>query len=93
MLWTLSGLLSDEGTIKNCAKWSDIENVKFPEVQFSKSGLFENMLSIKVWDRLVILVGSVMWGTKRLEVSVSKKSLVSEFVSELSRSMLKSPAR
>ena len=49
-----------EGTIKNWARWSDIENVKLPEVQFSNSGLLEYILSIRVWDRLVILVGRVI---------------------------------
>ena len=60
MLCALGGLLSAEGTIRNCARWSDIEKVKLPDVQFSNSGLFENMLSIRVWDLLVILVGNVM---------------------------------
>ena len=57
--------------------------MKLPEVQFSNSGLLEKMLSINVCDRLVILVGSVICGTKRLEVMVSKKSLVSADVSDL----------
>ena len=38
----------------------DSEKGKLPEVHLSNSGLLENMLSIKVWDLLVTLVGSVM---------------------------------
>ena len=76
MLCDFGGLVSVEGTIRNWARWSEIEKVKLPEVQFSNSGLLEYMLSIKVCDLLVILVGSVMCGTKRLAVIVSKKSFV-----------------
>ena len=60
MLWTFGVLFSVDGTIKNWAKWSDIENVKLPDVQFANSGSLEYMLSIRVCDRLVILVGSVI---------------------------------
>ena len=51
-----------------------MENVKFPDTQFSKLGLFENMLSIRVLDLEVILVGRVMWGINKLAVSESKNS-------------------
>ena len=64
MLWVLGGVLTEDGTIRNCAKWSDIEKVKFPDVQFSNSGLLEKMLSINVCDLLVTLVGRVICGTK-----------------------------
>ena len=74
MLWTFGSLLPDVGIIRNCARWSDIENVKLPDVQLSNSGLLENMLSIRVWDLLVTLAGSVICGTNRLDVRVSKNS-------------------
>ena len=70
MLCALGGLLSAEGTIRNCARWSDIEKVKLPEVQFSNSGLFEYMLSIRVWDRLVIQVFSVIISVGLQQVNV-----------------------
>ena len=93
MLWILGGLFTEDGIIRNWAKWSDIEKVKFPEVQFSNSGLFEKILSINVWDLFVTREGSVIWGTKRLDVRVSKKSLISVIDSDFNKSILKSPAK
>ena len=37
-----------------------MENVKLPELPFAKSGSFENILSIRVLDLDVILVGKVI---------------------------------
>ena len=50
--------------------------VKLPDILFG-SITFENILSIGVWEWLVILVGCKIKGINDLEVRESKNSLVS----------------
>ena len=50
--------------------------VKLPDIPFG-SITFENILSIGVWEWLVILVGCKIKGINDLEATESKNSLVS----------------
>ena len=50
------------------------------------------MLSIKVWLRLVNLVGEVMLGTRLVEYMMSRMSETFLFESHFRRSTLKSPS-
>ena len=61
-----------KGIMRNWARWSDIDMVKFPDLPCEKLGTLENMLSIKVFECGVILVGWIIWGTSRLDEKVSK---------------------
>ena len=60
-----------------------------PAIQSSFKILL-NMLSIKVWVRLVNLVGEVMLGTRLVEYMVLRKSETFLFESHFRRSVLKS---
>ena len=58
------------GTIANWGRWSDMVAVKLPDM--SGSITFENILSIRVLESLVILVGCKIKGISELEVRESK---------------------
>ena len=60
-LWFFGGWQS-LGINKNWGKWSEMEKVKFPDTPCKKLGAFEKILSIRVFECDVILVGRVMWG-------------------------------
>ena len=79
------------GIIKNCAWWSDIGEIRLPAIQSSFIILLK-MLSVKVWLRLVNLVGEVMLGTRLVEYMMSRKSETFLFESHFRRSILKSPS-
>ena len=66
--------------------------LRTPEMAEEKFNEFDQILSINVFEELVILVGIIMWGTKRFAVKISRNVAV-EFTSFLIRSMLKSPTR
>ena len=53
----------------------------------------KKLLSIKVEEKLQILIGSNMRGDRKLNESVSTKLLTGSGVSYCSKSMLKSPRR
>ena len=78
--------------MKNCAWWSDIGEIRLPAIQSSFIILLK-MLSVKVWLRLVNLVGEVMLGTRLVQYMMSRKSETFLFESHFSRSILKSPSR
>ena len=50
-----------------------MEKVKFPEIAREKSGSLEKILSIRVLECDVILVGRVIWGKNKFEVKILKK--------------------
>ena len=79
------------GIIKNCVWWSDIGEIRLPAIQSSFIILLK-MLSVKVWLRLVNLVGEVMLGTRLVEYMMSRKSETFLFESHFRRSILKSPS-
>ena len=47
------------GTIRNWGRWSEIVAVRLPDIESDKV-IFVNMLSISVFEWLVILVGCKM---------------------------------
>ena len=51
-------------------KWSDIVAVMLPDIKL------ENILSMRVFEWLVILVGCKIYEIKELEANESKKSFV-----------------
>ena len=79
------------GITKNYAWWPDIGEIRLPAIQSSFIILLK-MLSIKVWLRLVNLVGEVMLGTRLVEYMMSRKSETFLFESHFRRSILKSPS-
>ena len=63
------------GTIRNWERWSETVAVRLPDIESDKI-IFVNMLSISVFEWLVILVGCKKWGKKELDARDSKNSLV-----------------
>ena len=63
------------GTNENWGKWSDIVAVMLPDIISGEIKL-ENILSMRVFEWLVILVGCKIYGIKELEASKSKKLFV-----------------
>ena len=63
------------GTNENWGKWSDIVAVMLPDIISGEIKL-ENILSMRVFEWLVILVGCKIYGIKELETSEFKKSFV-----------------
>ena len=59
----------------NWGKWWEIEAVKLPDIS-SGSTTFENILSIRILEWRVILVGCKIKGINDLEVRESKNLLV-----------------
>ena len=59
ILCFFGGPFSSSGKSRNWGRWSDIEKVKLPEIPVEKLGSFEKILSIRVLDVEVILVGRV----------------------------------
>ena len=72
MPWILLSIL---GIIENWGRWSEMVAVKLPDIM-SGSIIFENILSIRVLEWLVILVGCKMKGINELEAKESKNSFV-----------------
>ena len=63
------------GTNENWGKLSDIIAVMLPDIISGEIKL-ENILSMRVFEWLVIVVGCKIYGIKELEANESKKSLV-----------------
>ena len=63
------------GVIANWGRWSELLAVKLPYIMFG-SIMFKNILSIRVLEWLVILVGCKIKGADELDASESKNSLV-----------------
>ena len=63
------------GIIANWGRWSEMVAVKLPDIM-SGSITFENVLSIRVLEWLVILVGCKIKGINELEARESKNSFV-----------------
>ena len=63
------------GSIGNWSKWSEMIPVKLPDIM-PGSIMFENILSIRVLEWLVILVGCKIKGINELDASEFKNSLV-----------------
>ena len=63
------------GIIKTWDRWSEIVAVKLPDIM-SGSITFENILSIRILEWLVILVGYNIKGINELEARESKTSFV-----------------
>ena len=61
------------GIIENWGRWWEIVAVKLPDIM-SGSITFENILSIRVLEWLVILVGCKTKGIKEFEARESKNS-------------------
>ena len=61
--------------IANWGRWSEIVAVKLPDIM-SGSITFENILSIRVLEWLVILVGCKIKGINELEARESENSYV-----------------
>ena len=62
-------------TNENWGKWSDIVAAMLPDIMSGETKL-ENILLMRVFEWLVILVGCKIYGIKELEASESKKSFV-----------------
>ena len=71
----MGGLLKIFGTIMNWGRWSEIVEVKLPEIA-SGEIILENILSISVLEWEVSRVGCKIYGTKELEARESRNSLV-----------------
>ena len=63
------------GTNENWGKWSDIVAVMLPDIMLGEIKL-ENIMSMRVFEWLVILVWCKIYGIKELRASESKKSFV-----------------
>ena len=63
------------GIIENWGRWSEIVAVKLTDIM-SGSITFENKLSVRVLEWLVILVGCKIKGINELEARESKSSFV-----------------
>ena len=63
------------GIIANWCRWSEMVAVKLPDIM-SESIAFENILSIKVLEWLVILVGCKIKGINYLVAREFKNSFV-----------------
>ena len=61
--------------MENGGKWSDIVAVMLPDI-ISGEVKQENIMSVRVFEGLVILVGCKIYGIKELKASESKKSFV-----------------
>ena len=68
------GLLKTFGTIMNWGRWSEIVEVKLPEI--ASREILENILSISVLEWEVSRVGCKICRTKELEGRESRNSLV-----------------
>ena len=86
------GLKKISGAIKNWGKWSEIVAVRFPAITSFEIKL-EKILSIKVLELLLILVGSKIYGKNIFDDKESKNSLVGLCFSYSNKLMLKSPRR
>ena len=64
--------------IANWDRWSEMVAVKLPDIM-SGSITFENILSIRVLEKLVFLVAYKIKGINGLEARESKNSLISLF--------------
>ena len=63
------------GANKNWGRWSEIVAVRFPDI-ISLESILEKMLSMRVFEWLVSLVGCRIYGIIELEANESRKSLV-----------------
>ena len=63
------------GIIANWGRWSEMMAVKLPDIM-SGSIKFENTLSIRIFELLVVLVGCKIKGINEFEVKESKNSFV-----------------
>ena len=61
------------GTIRNWGRWSEIDEVRLPETELGV-WMFEKMLSIRVLEVVLILVGWTICGRNICEESKSKNS-------------------
>ena len=68
------GLLKTFGTIMNWGRWSEIVEVKLPEIA-SGEIILENILSISVLEWEVSRVDCKIYGTKELEARESRNSV------------------
>ena len=66
----------------NCAQWSEMVVVMFP-VTISSSMMFQNMLSMRVCDLEVTLVGEEMYGRGTFSYIMSRNAAESLFLSYL----------
>ena len=72
-----------------CGRWSENVDVTLPDLVPSKEVQFEKLSSnVEV---LEIRVGRSIWGSKKLELSVSIKLLIESESSYFNKSILKSP--
>ena len=67
----MPGISPNIGIIENCGRWSEIVAVKLPNI---KSGpvTFENILSVRVLEWQVILVGCKIKRINKFEARESK---------------------
>ena len=56
-------LVFSVGNIMNCAKWWDIDVIMFPDINSSELSV-EKILSIRVFDFVLMRVGDVIRGSK-----------------------------
>ena len=70
--------------IKNCAWWSDTGEITLPAIQSSFIILLK-ILSVKVWLRLLNLVGEVMLGGRLVEHMTTRKLKIFLFESHFRR--------
>ena len=80
------------GTIRNWGRSSEIDEVRLPEAELGV-WIYEKVLSIRVLEVLLILVGWIICGRNICEESESKNSFVGACLSYFKRSTLKSPRR
>ena len=72
--------------IKNCAWWSNIGEIRLPAVQSSFITLLK-MLSMKIWLRLVNLVGEAVLGRRLMDYMMSRNLETFLFEPHFSRSI------
>ena len=69
-------LLNIFGIKTNQGRWSEMVAVKLPDIMSGSVAFQKNILSMRVFELLVILVGCRFNGKNELEARESKSSLV-----------------
>lgn len=88
----LGGLREKLDAIRNCIRWSEIDEVMLRDIIFGDIA-FENRLSIRVLELVLTLVAWRLWGKNKWQERESRNSFAQGSCSKLRRFMLKSQSR
>ena len=92
-VWLLEdGFESALGTNKICGRWSNIEAVMLPDTAWWEI-ILENILSMRLLEWLVNLVGCKIYSINEFEAKESKNILVGWWSLKFNKLILKSPRK